>query len=147
MAELVSSNPQALATYVLDALPERLSKASVNVSAVHTTLGLPTPAAPMRAAGATHVVGPLSGCAGQANGVWNPSYEAFSTSTAGALTLQAKGQGTVTVTPYRYCLDTLTQLQLSMTVSNLGPAMSAVSVSPVAMLAQVGTARSRRLHT
>ncbi|GLI69390.1 hypothetical protein VaNZ11_013992 [Volvox africanus] len=136
MPQLLGSDTLALKTYMLDALPERLRKATVNMTAIHLALGLPAPAASVPARGATHVVGPLSGCMGQANGVWDPSYEAFVTSGAGGLTLAAKGQGLVTVTPYRYCQDGITQLRLTLSVSNLGPAMSAVSVSPVAMLAQ-----------
>ncbi|GIL48376.1 hypothetical protein Vafri_4636 [Volvox africanus] len=136
MLQLLGPDTLALKTYMLDALPERIRKATVNMTAIHLALGLPAPAASVPASGAAHVVGPLSGCMGQANGVWDPSYEAFVTSGAGGLTLAAKGQGLVTVTPYRFCQDGITQLRLNLSVSNLGPAMSAISVSPVAMLAQ-----------
>ncbi|GIL74621.1 hypothetical protein Vretifemale_4554 [Volvox reticuliferus] len=136
MLQLLGPDPTALQNYMLDALPERLSKATVNITAIHLALGLPAPAASVAASGVAHVVGPLSGCIGQANGVWDPSYEAFVTSGGGWLTLASKGQGLVAVTPYRHCQDRITQLQLNLSVSNLGPAMSDISVSPVAMLAQ-----------
>lgn len=138
MSQLLGPDPTALDTYAVDALSERLSKAVIDLAAVHASLGLPQPAVPVSARGVAHVVGPLVGCSGQSSGAWDPSYEVFVTGSAGGLALQAKGQGTVAVTPYRYCEDAITNLQLTLSVSNLGPAMGVVSVSPVAMLAQVG---------
>ncbi|GFR46245.1 hypothetical protein Agub_g7793 [Astrephomene gubernaculifera] len=139
LPSLLSSDATALRTYVLDALPERINRAAVNITAVHVALGLPPPVAAGAAWGVAHVVGPLGGCSGQSNDVWAAGYEPFETGPAsygGRLQLQAKGQGLVTVSPYRLCYDGLTQLPLNLSVSNLGPAAAAVSVSPVAMLAQ-----------
>ncbi len=150
MGGLVDSDPAALATYVLDALPERISKAAVDVAAVHAALGLEPPAGSTPAAGVAHVVGPLRGCSGQASDLWAPAYASFTTGSsgdgAGQFALGAKGLGAVAVSPYRACTDALTGLALNLSVSNLGPAGGRVSVSPVAMLAQVGepgTARGR----
>lgn len=131
------ANAAALDTYVLDALPERISKAAVDVAAVHSSLGLAVPAAAVAAVGVAHLVGPLRGCSGQANDLWTPAYEAFTTGSAGGISMRRKGLGSVTVSPYRLCYDALTQLPLNLSVSNLSPSMGIASVSPVAMLAQV----------
>eukprot|EP00198_Chlamydomonas_reinhardtii_P010031 XP_001699368.1 predicted protein [Chlamydomonas reinhardtii] len=130
------ANAAALDTYVLDALPERISKAAVDVAAVHSSLGLAVPAAAVAAVGVAHLVGPLRGCSGQANDLWTPAYEAFTTGSAGGISMRRKGLGSVTVSPYRLCYDALTQLPLNLSVSNLSPSMGIASVSPVAMLAQ-----------
>ncbi|KAG2485506.1 hypothetical protein HYH03_015779 [Edaphochlamys debaryana] len=128
-------NPHALDTYVLDALPERVSKARVDLDAVMAALGLEPPGASVPAAGAAAVLGPLWGCEGQANDLWTPGYESFQTgSLGGRLELRARGLGTVTVSPYRPCADGLSNLPLNLSVSALGPAGPAVVVSPVAML-------------
>lgn len=128
-----------LDTYILDALPERVSKAAVDVGAIHALLGLPAPAPALAADGVAHVVGPLSGCSGQSNELWAPGYEPLTTDVGtGRFTLAAKGLGLVTVSPYRRCYDALTQLPLNLSVTVLTPAGAQVSLSPLATLTQVG---------
>ncbi|KXZ48027.1 hypothetical protein GPECTOR_31g391 [Gonium pectorale] len=155
MPSLLSSDPTALSTYVLDALYERLTKAALDLPAVHAALGLlPAPAtAPLAASGVAHVVGPLRGCTGQASDLWGAGYQGFTTGTGlgsssagsassganvggGRLELASKGLGSVSVAPYGGgCVDGLTGLALNMSVHALGPAATALVVSPVAMLA------------
>ncbi|MEW5306859.1 MAG: hypothetical protein WDW36_009297 [Sanguina aurantia] len=136
-ASQLRSNSAALDTYLADALPNRLSQASVPVAAIMSGLGLAYNATPTLTLGNAVMSGPLRGCTGQSSTAWGSTGGVSLFTSPWGLWSATKGVGTVSLSassPSATCYDMLTGVPLNMTLTNLSPGSANVTLSPLGLL-------------